>query len=235
MTNQSPLDAIVPDWTARPFPERVVHAGSRVQLEPLNPSKHEDGLWKAAQAANQVEGFWNYLSYGPYTDRDVFHHDMVTNAASPDPLFFSVVDVRTGKASGVASIMRIDAANGVAEVGHIWFGPSLQRTAAATEAIFLVGEYLFTELGYRRFEWKCHALNAPSRRAAARFGFTYEGTFRQHSVSRGRNRDTAWFAMIDSEWPAIRAGFVAWLDRSNFDEDGRQVRSLEECRASATG
>jgi RimJ/RimL family protein N-acetyltransferase len=127
--------------------------------------------------------------------------------------------------------MRIDAANGVAEVGHIWFGPSLQRTTAATEAIYLFADYVLTDLCYRRFEWKCNDLNAPSRRAAERFGLTYEGTFRKHSVVKGRNRDTAWYAMTDDEWPAIKRGFEAWLDPANFGGDGNQLRSLEACRS----
>ncbi len=227
----SPVGDIVEGWTARPFPEWVTLTGRTVRLEPLDTDRHGDDLWNAAQAANAVPAFWDYLPYGPYTDRAVFDSYLVANAASSDPLFFAAVDLRTGRAEGVASLMRIDAANGVAEVGHIWFGPALRRTTAATEAIYLFADYVMTKLGYRRFEWKCNDLNMPSRRAAERFGFTYEGTFRKHSVVKGRNRDTAWFAMTDDDWPAIKRGFEAWLDPANFDGDGKQRRSLEACRS----
>jgi RimJ/RimL family protein N-acetyltransferase len=226
----SPVGDIVENWTGRPAPERVTLTGRTVRLEPLEVERHGEVLWEAAQAANEVPGFWDYLGYGPYLDRAIFDRDMTANAASSDPLFFAAIDLRTGRAEGVLSLMRIDAANGVAEVGHIWFGPTLQRTTAATEAIYLAADYVLTTLGYRRFEWKCNSLNAPSRRAAERFGFTYEGTFRKHSVVKGRNRDTAWYAMTDNEWPAIRDGFVTWLDPVNFDGDGNQIRSLEACR-----
>ncbi len=225
-----PIGDIVENWTGRPAPERVTLTGRTVRLEPLDVARHGDDLWAAAQAANAVPGFWDYLSYGPYTDRAIFDRDIAANAASNDPLFFAAIDLRTGRTGGVASLMRIDAPNGVAEVGHIWFGPSLQRTTAATETIYLFADYVLTTLGYRRFEWKCNALNAASRRAAKRFGFTYEGAFRKHSVVKGRNRDTAWFAMLDDDWPAIKRGFGAWLDPANFDGDGNQLRSLEECR-----
>lgn len=229
----STVGDIVEGWTGRPAPERVTLAGRTVRLEPLDADRHGDDLWVAAQAANDVPGFWDFLGYGPYLDRTAFDRDMAANAASSDPLFFAAIDLRTGRATGVAALMRIDAANGVAEVGHIWFGPALQRTTAATEAIYLFAEYVLTTLGYRRFEWKCNDLNKGSRRAAERFGFTYEGTFRKHSVVKGRNRDTAWYAMLDDEWPAINRGFEAWLDPANFDADGNQLRSLEECRAGA--
>jgi RimJ/RimL family protein N-acetyltransferase len=226
----SPLGEPVPGWTPRPLPERKVLTGRTVRLEPLEPGMHEEDLWEAAQGANDIPGFWDYLGYGPYFQRSVFHDDIATHAASSDPLFFAAIDQATGRAVGVASLLRIDAANGVAEVGHIWFGPALRQSTAATEAIFLFADYVCSDLGYRRFEWKCNALNAPSRRAAERFGFTYEGTFRNHLISKGRNRDTAWYAFIDSEWPTIRAAFVAWLDPDNFDAAGRQIRRLEEIR-----
>lgn len=227
MTAASPLGPRVQGWTGRPYPQRITLTGRTVRLEPLVPHQHGNDLWAAAQAANAVPGFWDYLGYGPYTDRNVFDRDLTANAASVDPLFFAVIDLRTCQAAGIAALMRIDPANGAAEVGHIWFGPSLQRTTAATEAIFLVGDYVFSDLEYRRFEWKCNALNAPSRRAAERFGFTHEGTFRNHYVVKGRNRDTAWYAIIDTDWPAVRAAFIAWLDPGNFDDAGCQIRSLE--------
>lgn len=230
----NPLGEIVPNWTARPFPERKVLIGRSVRLEPLDPVAHEPDLWIAAQGANEIPGFWDYLNYGPYLDREVFRGDLAKHAASDDPRFYAVIDERTGKAEGVASLLRIDAANGVAEVGHIWFGPALRQTTAATEAIYLFADYVVTELGYRRFEWKCNALNAPSRRAAERFGFLFEGIFRNHMISRGRNRDTAWYAFTDTDWPLINDAFVAWLDPSNFDADGHQIRRLEEVRLTLT-
>lgn len=230
----NPLGIPLPDWTPRPTPERIVLQGRSVRLEPLDLARHEDDLWVAAQEANEIPGFWDYLPYGPFDDRAVFHAHLASNAASSDPIFFAAVDQVSGRAVGVATLMRIDTGNGVAEVGHIWFGPGLRRSTAATEVIFLFANYVFTELGYRRFEWKCHDLNAPSRRAAERFGFLYEGTFRNHIVTKGRNRDTAWYAFTDGDWPVIRDAFVAWLDPSNFDADGKQIRRLEEVRKELT-
>ncbi len=229
-----PLGLPLPDWTPRPVPERIVLQGRSVRLEPLDLDRHEDALWAAAQAANDIPGFWTYLSYGPFSDRESFHQHLAKNAASSDPLYFAAVDQASGQAVGVATLMRIDAASGVAEVGHIWFGPELRRSTAATEAIYLFANYIFSELGYRRFEWKCNDLNAPSRRAAERFGFHYEGTFRNHLVMRGHSRDTAWYAIIDEDWPLVRDAFIAWLDPSNFDADGQQIRRLEEVRRALT-
>ena len=154
--------------------------------------------------------------------------DKVT--VSEDPVFFAVVDRATGKAAGRQALMRIDTANGVIEIGHIYWGPDIARRPAATEALFLAADYVFTELGYRRFEWKCHNANEPSKRAALRFGFTFEGVFRQHVVFKGGNRDTAWFAMIDGEWPALRRAYEAWLAPSNFDAAGTQKRRLQHLR-----
>lgn len=230
MTESFPDGTAVDNWTPRNFPERVVHSGRTVRLEPLDPTRHEDDLWESAQAANLEPGFWNYLPYGPYTDRSVFERDMAANAASSDPLYYAVINLRTGKAEGVATLMRMDVANGSIEVGHIWFGPALQRSTAATEAIYLLGDYVFTTLGYRRFEWKCNSLNAPSIRAAERFGFVYEGTFRNHLVTKGHNRDTAWFSMIDREWPVLRAAFETWLNPANFDNDNQQIQRLKSIR-----
>ena len=219
-------------WHGAERPARVVLEGRTVRVEPLSVERHGAGLWQAAQGANADPLLWAYLGYGPFENEAAFRAHLAAQEASPDPLFFAVVDHATGAARGVASLMRIDAANGVGEVGHIWFGPALQRSTAATEAIFLLADYLMTTLGYRRFEWKCDALNQRSRHAAERYGFTYEGTFRQHLIYKGRNRDTAWYSIIDGEWPAIRAAFVAWLDPSNFDEAGRQRRTLESFRNS---
>ena len=217
-------------WTPAERPARVVLEGTTVRVEPLSVERHGGDLWDAAQGANADPHLWTYLAYGPFEEESAFRAHLTAQEASPDPIFFAVVDQATGIAMGVASLMRIDAANGVGEIGPIWFGSTLQRSTAATEAIFLLADYLMTTLGYRRFEWKCDALNRRSRRAAARYGFTYEGTFRQHLVYKGRNRDTAWYSIIDGEWPAIRAAFIAWLDPANFDESGKQRRSLESIR-----
>jgi RimJ/RimL family protein N-acetyltransferase len=158
---------------------------------------------------------------------------LAADAASEDPLFYAVIDLRDGRAGGVASYLRITPEHGVIEIGHIWFGRTLQRTRAATEAIYLLARHAFDDLGYRRLEWKCNAANAASRRAAERFGFTFEGIFRQHQIVKRQNRDTAWYAMLDHEWPPIRAAFEAWLHGANFDAGGRQRRRLSEIRLSS--
>ena len=170
------------------------------------------------------------MSEGPFSDRGSFDARLVQKAASQDPLFFTIVDKASRRPVGLASYLRIDPVNRVIEVGHILFTPALQRTAGGTEAMYLMARHAFEDLGYRRYEWKCNALNDPSRRAALRLGFQFEGIFRQHMIVKGRNRDTAWFAMLDSEWPARKAAFDRWLEPSNFDAEGRQKRSLETVR-----
>ncbi len=201
-------------------------AGARVTLERLDVARHADDLF-AAQAAGDPK-LWHYLPYGPFPDRDAFAAHLAAQAAASDPWFYAaVVD---GAAAGVVSFLRGDAANGVIEIGHVWFGAALQRTPAATEVVFLLARHAFDVLGVRRLEWKCDAANARSCAAAERFGFVYEGTFRQHQIVKGRNRDTAWFSMLDGEWPARSRAFAAWLDPSNFDADGRQLRSLAAIR-----
>jgi RimJ/RimL family protein N-acetyltransferase len=214
------------EWTPARRPGRETLEGAYVRLEPVDPARHQIGLWVAAGEPE----IWRYLPYGPWADEAALAAHLRSNAASEDPRFYAVVDLRDGRAGGVASYLRITPEHGVIEIGHIWFGKSLQRTREATEAIYLLARHAFDDLGYRRFEWKCNAANGGSVRAAERFGFTFEGTFRQHQIVKGENRDTAWFAMLDHEWPAIRAGFEAWLADDNFDEDGRQRRRLEELR-----
>jgi RimJ/RimL family protein N-acetyltransferase len=167
------------------------------------------------------------LSEGPFPDRASFDANLSKKAVSPDRVFFTIVDRASGRAVGQACYLRIDPANRVIEVGHILYTPALQRTAGATEAMYLLARHAFEDLGYRRYEWKCNALNSPSRRAALRLGFTFEGVFRQHMIVKGRNRDTAWFAMLDIEWPARKGAFERWLDPSNFDSAGRQKKSLQ--------
>jgi RimJ/RimL family protein N-acetyltransferase len=207
-------------------PERAVLTGAYVRLEPVDVAAHGGSLYRLSHGRPEDAALWTYLPYGPFPDRDEFESWLAERARSSEPLFFAIVDRETGKASGMASYLNIVPANGCIEIGHIWFAPPLQDTRAATEAIFLMMRHVFDDLGYRRLEWKCDALNEASKRAARRFGFIYEGTFRQHMVVKGRNRDTAWFSLLDREWPAVRAAFERWLSPDNFDADGRQRTSL---------
>ncbi|HEY6761396.1 MAG TPA: GNAT family protein [Baekduia sp.] len=210
--------------------------GVRVVLEPLDADRHGDDLFAAATDGGDPL-LWRYLGYGPFDgDRPGFDAHLREQAASADPRFYAVVDVWSGRALGVVSFLRIEPAHGVIEIGHIWFGAELQRTPQATETVYLLARHAFEALGHRRLEWKCDAANARSQAAARRFGFTYEGTFRQHQLVKGRNRDTAWFSLLDREWPAAQAAFEAWLAPENFDDDGRQrasLQTLREARAAA--
>ncbi|ODN68874.1 GNAT family N-acetyltransferase [Methylobrevis pamukkalensis] len=220
-----PIGDALPDWAPAPWPPATPMSGRLVRLEPLSAAAHGDALFSAF--ALDPEGRnWTYMNIGPFPERGAFDAWLAWAEASRDPMFHAVVDVASGEAVGFASYMRIDPAAGVIEVGYIMFSPRLQRTAHATETMYLMMARVFDELGYRRYEWKCDSLNAPSRRAAERFGFTFEGIFRQATVYKGRNRDTAWFSILDGEWPAIAAAFRAWLDAKNFDADGRQIAPL---------
>jgi RimJ/RimL family protein N-acetyltransferase len=197
-----------------------------MRLEPIEVARHAESLYRLSHARPEDAALWNYLAYGPFADQGAFEGWLAERAGSDDPLFFAIVEQASGQASGMASYLNIVSAHGCIEIGHIWFAPPLQKTRGATEAIFLMMRHVFDDLGYRRLEWKCNALNEASMRAARRFGFTYEGTFRQHMVVKGRNRDTAWFALLDREWPAVRAAFERWLHPDNFDAAGRQRTSL---------
>ena len=220
-----PIGAALPDWSPRPHPPRTSISGRFCLVEPLDPAAHGDELYECIGAPVNHDGRWTYLPYGPFENRDSFQRWLEKTAASDDPLFFAIVDERR-RTVGVAAYMRIDRANGVIEVGHLNFSRHLQRTAAATEAMYLMLRRAFDELGYRRYEWKCDSLNAPSRRAAERLGFTYEGLFRQAIVYRQRTRDTTWFSMTDAEWPARRAALKAWLAPENFVAAGTQRQPL---------
>jgi RimJ/RimL family protein N-acetyltransferase len=222
------------NWTARPGPAREPLTGRYVRLEPLDPGAHGDGLFAVSCVADAAERF-RWLGDYPPKSREEFQPWLDKASASDDPLFFAVVDAVTGKVGGRQALMRIDRANGVAEIGNIYWGPGIARTRLATEALFLFAGHVFDDLGYRRFEWKCNNLNEPSKRAALRFGFRFEGIFRQHMVVKGVNRDTAWFAMLDHEWPAIRRTMELWLAPENFDSKGRQVERLETFREKARG
>ena len=211
-------------------PRPGARAGPRCQDEWLRWHLSILGL-TATRSMKEYKGrrgdrLWQYLFEGPFADRAAFDLHLQRIAASEDPLFFAILDNASGSAVGYASYMRIEPVHRVIEVGSILYTPRLQQTTLATEAMYLMARHVFEDLGYRRYEWKCNALNAPSRRAALRFGFTFEGIFRQHMIVKGRNRDTAWFSMLDSEWPARKANFERWLDPSNFGPDGRQKVAL---------
>lgn len=232
-TNQlgQPVGTELHAWQPRDPPPVTPMQGRFGRLEPLALS-HAQALHQA-YALDRDGHNWTYLPYGPYAGLDDYRAWVGKVAAADDPLFFAIVDAR-GRAVGHAAFMRIDRANGVIEVGHLNFSPLMQRTAVATEAIFLLLRRAFDELGYRRCEWKCDSLNVPSREAALRLGFTFEGLFRQAVVVKGRNRDTAWYSIIDREWPARRAAFEAWLSPGNFDAQGRQRRRLAEFMREGT-
>jgi RimJ/RimL family protein N-acetyltransferase len=218
-------------WAPVARPDGRTLRGRHVSLHRLDADIHADALYHASHGDKIDPALWLYMSYGPWDDPDAFRDWVRLNSESTDPLFYAIVPTG-GDAAGQATYLRIDESNGVIEIGHIWFAAAIQRSRAATEAIYLLAKHAFDDLGYRRFEWKCHARNERSRRAAERFGFTYEGTFRNAIVQRDRNRDTAWYAIIDQDWPSVRDAFEGWLADDNFDADGKQVRSLSEIRTT---
>jgi RimJ/RimL family protein N-acetyltransferase len=217
------------DWRPARRPERAPLSGLRVVLEPLDPDRHAAALYEASSGP-AAHGLWDYLPVGPFADLEAFAAWVRAAADSDDPLFYAVCAGAEGRPQGVCSFLRITPDQGTIEIGHIWFAPALQRTAAATEAIYLLAAHAFDGLGYRRLEWKCNALNARSRRAAERFGFGFEGVFRQHMIVKGRNRDTAWYALLHGDWPPAREAFERWLDPDNFGPDGGQRRGLAAIR-----
>jgi RimJ/RimL family protein N-acetyltransferase len=219
-----PVGWPMPDWTPPSRPARQPLDGRLVRLEPLDPARHCDDLF-CANAADAEGRLWTYLGYGPFADLESYRAWAEGAAATDDPLFFAILDRAAGRALGVASYLRIDPAAGSIEVGHLCFSPALAGTALATEAMAVMMRHAFA-LGYRRYEWKCHALNAPSRAAARRLGLGFEGVFKQAMVTKGRNRDTAWYAVTDTLWPHLEAAFVRWLDPANFGPDGRQKLRL---------
>ncbi|MEM7194867.1 MAG: GNAT family protein [Pseudomonadota bacterium] len=224
-----PIGFPVPDWKPAKVPGAGPLIGDYCRLEKVNLDVHGEDLFHAFLLDEDARN-WTYLPYGPFETMEQFRKWVQQTCLSSDPYFYSVVDRQSGRAVGIASYLRINPADGVVEVGHIHFSPLCQRTRIASEAMYLMMKQVFEECGYRRYEWKCDALNAPSRRAAERLGFSFEGVFRQLTMYKNRNRDTAWFAMVDAEWPRIRNGFSQWLSSDNFDSEGRQKRSLEACR-----
>lgn len=216
-----PIGADLDGWISPEFPSAETHAGRTVSLEPLDAARHAQDLMDVFASAE--ESLWTYIAFGPFAD--VGEVSEVIDSLKARPGFQPFAVVRDGRAVGMLSYLRIEPKPGVLEIGSIVFGPGLSRTTAATETIFLLIDHCFN-LGYRRCEWKCDALNAPSRAAAERFGFVYEGTFAKATHYKGRSRDTAWFAITDDRWPQLRTGFVSWLAPENFDADGTQLRSL---------
>jgi len=225
-----PIGCPLDGWTERPPPPRTAMEGRYCRVEPIDPGRHAAELHEANRedAENRI---WTYLPYGPFETLSDYRNWMDSACTGDDPLFHAVIDLKDGKAAGLASYLRITPPVGVIEVGHINFAPRLQSTAAGTEAMYLMMRRAFDELGYRRYEWKCDALNLRSNKAAERLGFQFEGVFRQVTIYKGRNRDSAWYAILDKDWPAMRRAFEAWLDRGNFDADGRQRQSLADFRA----
>lgn len=212
-------------------PERTtVLTGSIVDVCALDPAAHGDSLFRGIQGPAH-DGLWTYLAAGPFHNRDDFDRFLIPFAQSEDPLPFAIVDRKTQQAVGIATYLRIEPKHRVIEVGYLVFTPALQRTAGATEAMYLMARHAFEDLGYRRYEWKCNSLHAGSRQAALRLGFQFEGIFRQHQIVKGRNRDTAWFSMLDSEWPRNKRAMEAWLDPDNFDGQGKQKLPLAAIRS----
>lgn len=220
-----PIGHPVPDWSTVAAPEASTMQGRYCRLERLDPARHAADLYAAYTAAPDDRD-WTYLPVGPFRSPESYRKWAEAAARSEDPRHYAVIDSALDRALGTLSLMRHDTANGVIEVGFVVFSRALQRTPASTEAQYLLMRYVFDELGYRRFEWKCDSLNIPSKKAAERLGFTYEGTFRQAVVYKNRNRDTAWYALIDHQWPRVRDSFEAWLEPTNFDSEGRQLKAL---------
>lgn len=222
------MSDIMLDWQAAELPTDKMLAGRFIRLEKLDTSRHSDDLWAVLQGPDADLKLWDYLPYGPFIERVDFDTWLTGHQAASDPWFYTVIDQQTGKAEGVISLMSIFAVHGRIEIGHVTFSAAMQRTPKGTEAVYLLAREAFA-LGNRRVEWKCNANNARSKRAAERFGFSYEGTFRQHMVVKGLSRDTAWYSMLDSEWPERQKAFEHWLAVDNF-ADGQQIKGLEAFR-----
>jgi RimJ/RimL family protein N-acetyltransferase len=224
-----PIGFPLPGWKEPPRPPRTAMAGRYCRIEPIDPARHAEALFRA-NSLDPAHRNFTYLGSGPFASLEAYRLWLQSSCLGDDPLFHTIIDGQSGQAAGIASYMRIDPRNGVIEVGNINYSPLLQRGRAATEAMYLMMQRAFG-LGYRRYEWKCDALNAASRAAAQRLGFSYEGIFRQAVVYKGRNRDTAWYASIDSEWPELERAFRRWLDPGNFDDEGRQRVRLSDLTA----
>jgi RimJ/RimL family protein N-acetyltransferase len=217
------------DWKGVPAPTATLLEGRFIRLERLDPARHAEELFAALEGPGADPKLWDYLPYGPFPERNVFNTWLNNHAAASDPYFFAVIDRASAQVQGILSLMSIVPAQGRIEIGHVTFGAPMQRSPKSTEAVYLLAKHSF-DLGYRRLEWKCNNGNARSKYAAERLGFSFEGVFRQHMVVKGQNRDTAWYSILDGEWPAIAAGFEQWLSDENQTPDG-QVKGLVECRS----
>ncbi|MEO1935574.1 MAG: GNAT family protein [Myxococcales bacterium] len=229
-----PIGLAMDDWAGATEANRDEIVGPRCRLETLDADRHAAGLY-AAYAKNADGANWTYLPYGPFDSEDAYADCVRGFLTLDDTYFFTIIDAQTDAPMGVASFLRVTPSMGTIEVGHLSYAPVLQKTPISTEAMYLMMRQAFDDWGYRRYEWKCDSLNAPSCAAAKRLGFRFEGTFRSHVVSKGRNRDTAWFAITASEWPGIRAALEAWLDPLNFDASGQQKSRLTELMPAAAG
>jgi RimJ/RimL family protein N-acetyltransferase len=228
-----PIGAPLPNWQSPALPARAPMTGHFCRLEPLDVAAHAQALY----AANQMDTagkMWTYLPYGPFADFASYRAWLDSMSPSTDPLFYTIINLPSGKPVGLAAYLRITPGSGTIEVGHLNYSPLLQQTPAATEAMYLMMAHVFS-LGYRRYEWKCDSLNAPSRAAALRLGFKFEGIFRQATIVKGRTRDTSWYSIIDMEWPALREILERWLHPDNFDSQDHQRTRLSALTASATG
>ncbi|RCK53607.1 GNAT family acetyltransferase [Thalassospira profundimaris] len=223
-----PIGRPVENWKPATLPPYTAMTGTHCRVEPIDPARHTNDLFEGNRVAATGERF-TYLPYDAFEDVETYQ-TWLDNMRGPDPMLHAIIDLATDKAVGIAAFLRPDTTHGTIEVGHINYTPALSHTIAGTEAMYLMMKRAFDELGYRRYEWKCDDQNAPSRTAATRYGFVYEGTFRQHMVYKGRNRDSAWFSILDQEWPLVRAAFETWLNPENFDANGKQVKSLQTLR-----
>ncbi len=230
-----PVGAPMTGWSPRSFPPHTDMVGQYCRLVPLRPDEHAKDLFGAFTESEKGMANWTYLPYGPFASYTEFASWLRTDCQKDDPQFYTIIGLKTGLPAGVASYLRIQPHVGSIEVGHIHYSASLQKTAVATETMYLMMKRAFDELGYRRYEWKCDSLNEPSRNAALRLGFTFEGIFRQATIYKGRSRDTAWYSIIDTEWPSIRHAFESWLSANNFDDQGNQRKSLASFLEQARG
>lgn len=223
-----PVGEPVSNWMPRPYPSGVCLEGRHCRIERLDARRHLKGLY--AVVADDDASAWTYMTYGPFENEAAFESWFAASCSQADPFFYAIVDAASSAVMGFASYLRIAPAVGAIEIGNVYFSRMLRRSALATEAMYLMMRHAIEDLGYRRYEWKCDSLNAPSRAAAQRFGFSFEGIFRQATLYKGRNRDTAWFAVIDRDWPKVKRAFERWLDPSNFNADGSQKISLSTLR-----
>lgn len=230
---EQPVGDSLPNWAARQMPGNVRLQGSFCRLEPLNADRHAADLYSAYNASPDGRD-WTYMFAGPFQSVEEYYRYAESSARSSDPKHYAVIDTSTGKAVGTLALMRIDPTNGVIEVGNVAFSPLMKQKPASTEAQFLIMRYVFDELNYRRYEWKCDSLNEPSRKAADRLGFSFEGIFRQAVIYKERSRDTAWYSILDKEWPALKEASIAWLSAANFDSNGAQIKTLTDIRKAKT-